>query len=186
MTEDEKLWCLDGDAPFWAGPRLHGPWRLSQEPVLRGSGRAARAAGLRVQRRTAWRCRRPRDVLPGEHGPGRDVGPRPRRAHRRRDRARAPGDRRGPVRRGVRQHPATPRMGPGPGDLRRGPASRRRDGRRADPRHPASRDGVREALRVQLDGERSVPGRHRGRRGRVARGLPARTSSGSSTRASPS
>jgi len=19
MTEDEKLWCLDGDAPFWAG-----------------------------------------------------------------------------------------------------------------------------------------------------------------------
>ena len=19
MTDDEKLWCLDGDAPFWAG-----------------------------------------------------------------------------------------------------------------------------------------------------------------------
>ena len=44
MTEDEKLWCLDGDAPFWAGLGVPGPRRLPQGAVLRRRGRAARAA----------------------------------------------------------------------------------------------------------------------------------------------
>ena len=48
MTEDEKLWCLDGDTPFWAGLGYMGRRRLPQEPVLRRQGRAARTAGLRA------------------------------------------------------------------------------------------------------------------------------------------
>ncbi len=89
-------------------------------------------------------------------------------------------------RRGVRQRAAPSRVGSGPGDLRRGPAPRRRARRRADPRAAAPRDGVREALRLQLDGERPVhASTSRSTRSRCTR-CTSRTSGASSTRASPS
>ncbi len=154
------------------GARVHGPRRLPQEPLLRRKGRATRDVGVRVQRRPARRRRRSRHLLPGQHGSRRDVGPRPRGAHRRRHRPRDPSHRCGPLRRRLRERAPPPGVGTGTGDLRRGSASRRRDGSSADSRHSAPHDGLREALRVQLDGERAVQGRHRGRRGRVARGLP--------------
>ena len=65
-----------------------------------------------------------------------------------------------PLRRRVRERAAPPGVGPGAGDLRRGSAPRRRAGRRAHPRRAAPRDGMREALRLQLDGERPLHGRH--------------------------
>ncbi len=153
------------------GARVHGPGRLPQEPLLRRKGRAARAARIRVQRRSARRGRRSCHLLPGQHGSRRDLGPRPRGAHRRGDRPRDPSHRCGPLRRRLRERAPPPGVGTGTGDLRRGSAPRRRDGGSADSRHPASHDGLREALRVQLDGERALQGRHRGGRGRVARGL---------------
>ena len=52
------------------------------------------------------------------------------------------------------------------------PVPRRRARRRVHPRPATPRDGVREALRLQLDGERPLHRRHRGRRGRAPRGVP--------------
>ena len=155
--------------PGW---RYLGRRRLPQGPVRRRRGRARRAARHPVQRRPPRRGGRQRHLLPGVDGPRRHLGPRPRGADRRRDRPRAAGRRRQPHRRGVRQRAAPPGVGSGPGDLRRGPAPRRRARRRPDPRPATSRDGVREALRLQLDGERPLLRRHRGRRGRPPRGVP--------------
>ena len=186
MTEDEKLWCLDGDAPFWAGLGYMGRGGYHKSPFYAARVERLGLPGIRVQRRPAWRRRRSRHLLPGQHGSRRDLGPRPRGAHRRRDRPRAASHRRGPLRRRVRERAPPPGVGTGTGDLRRGSAPRRRDGRSADPRRAAPRDGLREALRVQLDGERALQGRHRGRRGRACTRSTSRTSSASSTRASPS
>ena len=172
MTEDEKLWCLDGDAPFWAGLGYMGRGGYHKAPFYAAEVERLGLPGFAFSDGPRGVGRRPRHLLPGEHGARRDVGPRPRGAHRRRHRPRAPSGRRRPLRRRLRQRAAPPGVGSGAGDLRRGPAPRRRDGRGADPRHPAPRDGVREALRLQLDGERPVHGRHRGRRGRLARGVP--------------
>ena len=66
-----------------------------------------------------------------------------------------------------------PGVGPGAGDLRRGPAPARRDGRGAHARRAGARARVRQALRLQLDGERAVHRRRHGRRARAPRGVPA-------------
>ena len=141
MTDDEKLWCLDGDAPCWAGLTYLGTGGYHRSPFYAARVERLGLPGLRVLRRAAGRRRRPSDVLPGEHGPRRDLGPRSRGADRRRDRTGAAGDRRHPLRRRVRQRAAPPGMGPGAGDLRRGPPPRRRDGRGAHSRRAAPRDG---------------------------------------------
>ena len=44
MTEDELLWCLDGDAPFWAGLGVLGTRRLP--PARRSRRRAVERLGL--------------------------------------------------------------------------------------------------------------------------------------------
>ena len=154
--------------------RAHLPRRvrLPQEPVPGGTGGPAGTAGIRVLRRPAGRGRGPGDLLPGEHGPGRHLGRRPRGADRRRHRPRAPGGRGRPLRGRLRQHPPASGVGEGPRDLRGGPRPRRGDGGRPHPRGAAPRHGLRQALRLQLDGERPVPGRHHRRRGRPPRGLP--------------
>ena len=65
------------------------------------------------------------------------------------------------------------------------PAPRRRAGRGADPGPAAPRDGVREALRLQLDGERPLhASTSRSTRSPCTR-CTSRTSAASSTRASP-
>ena len=123
------------------GPHLPRHRRLPPKPVLRGSRRTARTPGLRVLRRTPRASSSTGDVLPGDHGPRRDVGPRSRGADRRGDRPGAAGDRRHALRRRVRQRAAPPRVGSGAGDVRRGSPPRRRDRCRAHPRRAAPRDG---------------------------------------------
>lgn len=184
MTRDERLWCLDGDAPTWGGLRFLAADGYHR--ALRRRGGAPRRRALRaLRRRSARGGRGQRHVLPGDHGSRRDLGPRARGADRRRHRPRAARLGRGPHRCGVHQRAAPPGVGPRPGDLRRGSVPRRGDGRGADAGPAAPRDGLRQALRLQLDGERPLLRRHRGRRGRSPRGCTCRTSGGSSTRASP-
>ena len=66
-----------------------------------------------------------------------------------------------------------PGVGSRAGDLRRGSAPAGRDGCGADPRRAGARARVRQALRLQLDGERAVHRRRIGRRARPPRGVPA-------------
>ena len=123
MTEDERLWCLDGDIPFWAG---HG------RPRARAATTGGRSWPPRVERLgipgfafsdgPRGVVDRQRHLLPGDDGPGRHLGRRPRGAHRRGDRPRAPSGRRRPLRRRVRQRcSATP-----PGAAPRRPTARTR------------------------------------------------------------
>ena len=174
MTEDEKLWCLDGDAPIWAGLGYMGRGGYHKSPFYAARGRAARTAGLRLQRRPARCGGRSGDLLSGQHGARRDVGRRPRRAHRRCDR-RSSSEPSAPTSTAavcvnMLRHPAWGRAQETYGE---DPHHVGEMGAALDARHPAARDGVREALRMQLDGERTIPRRHRGRRSRAARGLSA-------------
>ena len=185
MTLEEKLGCLDGDTPFWPGLTDMSGGRLLPPPMAGGGGRAIGHPGHRVRRRTARLCDRRRDRVPREHGPWRDVRPRTGGADRRGDRGRTPGQRRDVHRRRVHEPAPPSRVGPRPGDLRRGSAPRRGDGGRAHPRPAAPRDGMHEALRLELDGERPVHRRRHRRRACARTRCTCRTSSASPPRGSP-
>ena len=133
------------------GHALDGAGGLQRPPVRARRRRPARHPGHAVRRRPARLRGGKGHGVPGVDGARRDVGPGPRRAGRRGDRARDPGTGRQLLRRGLHQPPAPPGVGPDPGDVRRRPASPRRVRRRADPRRAEVRDGLREALRPELD-----------------------------------
>jgi beta-glucosidase len=56
IDEHERLWCLDGDAPTWAGVGFLSRRRLPQGGVRRRRGRPHRLPGHPLRRRAA-RCR---------------------------------------------------------------------------------------------------------------------------------
>ena len=88
MTADEKLWCLDGDAPFWAGLAY-----LAESGYHKSPFRAARWSGSGCPGSPSPTAtgggRRSGHLLPGQHGPGCHLGHRPRGADRRRHRSRS-------------------------------------------------------------------------------------------------
>ena len=149
LTEDERLWLLDGDTECWEGLARFRTDGLQHRADRPRRSRAARSARYSLRGRAPRLCGRPRHGLPGLHGPGRDLGRGPRRRGGRRDRAGDPRPRRQLLRRRVHQ-PAPPSgLGPGSGDLRRRPASPRGVRSRAHPRHPALGHGLRQALRAR-------------------------------------
>ena len=134
MTDDEKLWCLDGDAPTWAGLTFLGSGGYHRQPVraAESSASGCRAfafsdgpRGVVVGRATCFPVSMARGAtwdpdLEERIGDAIGIGA----ARGRRDLYGG----------GVRERAAPPGVGPGAGDLRRGPAPRRRAGRRAHPR----------------------------------------------------
>ena len=157
LTREERLWCLDGDAPTWAGLRFLGHDGYHKAPFVAAQIERVGLPGIRFSDG-------PRGAVVRVDGPGRNLGSRAGGAGRRRHRPGAARRRRQPDRGGVRERASAPRVGPGTGDLWRRPASRRRARRRPDARSATPRDGLREAPGVQLDGERPLQRRHRGRR----------------------
>ncbi len=115
----------------------------------------------------------PATCFPVSMARGATLRPRPRGADRPGHRRRAAGHGRHLHRGGVHEPAPPPRLGPGPGDLRRGSPPRGGAGRRPDPGPAGARDGLHEALRVQLDGGGPVPGGRDGRRTGAPRGVPA-------------
>jgi hypothetical protein len=146
LTPEERLWCLDGDAPTWAGLGFLGDngYHLDTFTAARIERVGLPGVHFADGPRDAWSAtrRRSRCRWLGGH-----LGPRARGACRRGHRARAARRRRRPHRGGVRQPAPPPRLGPGPGDLRRGPPPRGRAGRGAHAGPAAPRHGVRQALR---------------------------------------
>ena len=184
MTDDERLWCLDGDIPFWAGMADLGTGGYHRRPFL-----AARVERLGIPGFAF--SDGPRGVVVGNatafpvtmaRGATWDSTSRSASARR----SATSSERSAPTSTAAcASTPAPPGVGPGPGDLRRGSAPPRRDGRRPHPRCPAPRDGHGEALRLQLDGERPLQGRRHGRRAGAPRGVPPALQARSSTRAWP-
>ena len=173
LTREERLWCLDGDAPTWAGLTfLGGDDGYHKAPFVAAEVERVGLPGIRFSDGPRGAVVGNATCFPVTMARGATWDPELEERIGDAIGARAAGGRREPHRRGVRQRAAPPGVGSGAGDLRRGPAPRRRARRGADPRPAAPRDGVREALRVQLDGERPVHRRHRGRRGRAPRGVP--------------
>ncbi len=174
MTLEEKLGCLDGDAPFWPGLTdmsggggyyLH-PWPAAvvERLGIPGIEFADGPRGCVIGDATAFPVSMARGATfdPDlEERIGEAIG------------RRTPGERRDVHRRRVHEPAPSSRVGSRPGDLRRGSAPRRGDGGRVHPRPAASRDGVHEALRLELDGERPVHRRRHRRRACAPRGVPA-------------
>jgi hypothetical protein len=73
-TPEERLWCLDGDAPTWAGLTFlgedgyHRPLRAAEVERV---GSARRALRRRASRRVVGNA----TAFPGLDGPGRHLGP---------------------------------------------------------------------------------------------------------------
>ena len=122
LTGDEKLWCLDGDAPpFWAGLAYlaeSGYHRArSWPPGWSGSGcRASRSPTVHE----GWSSTRPRVSRSSmARGATWDIDLEERIGAAIGEELRAVGRR--SLRWGVRQRPPPPSVGAGPGDLRGGP-----------------------------------------------------------------
>ena len=153
---EERLWCLDGDAPTWAGLTFLGDDGYHKAPFVGAEIDRVGLPGIRFADGPRGAVVGNATAFPVSMARGATWDPDARGARRRRHRPRAARRRGQPDRRGVHQPAAPPGVGSRAGDLRRGPAPRRRARRRADPRPAASRHGLRQALRVQLDGERAL------------------------------
>ena len=182
---EKRLGLLDGDEPFWPGmPTMMGDG-YNLEPIVAGAVPRLGIPGIRFSDGPRGAVIGRSTAFPVPMARGRHLGPGARGAGRRGDRRGDPRAGRQLLRRRLRQPAAPPGLGSRPGDVRRGTGAARRDRRRADPRRPAARDGVRQALRVQQHGERAVHGRRPGRRARRCTRSTCRTSAPSSRPASP-
>ncbi len=157
---------------------LHADGGVQPRPLRARGSRAPGHPRDALRRRTARVRGWSRHLLSGLHGPWCHVGRCARRACGGRDRPRGPGPGRQLLRRRVHQPAAPPGLGPGPGDLRRRSAPPRGDGRGARAGRAALDHGLRQALRAQLHGERTLHRGRDGRRGGSPRRLPAALQAG--------
>ncbi len=78
MTPYERLWCLDGDAPTWAGlTYLTGDDGYHRLPFTAARNDRLGIPGIAFADGPARRGDRQRHRLPGDDGARRHVGPRP-------------------------------------------------------------------------------------------------------------
>ncbi len=176
MTLQEKVLQMSGDTWLWDMFKLLtiDAVEVQRPPDHRRRRPAPRDPADRLLRRPARGRARPLDLLPQRDAARRELGPRAAAAGRRRDREGDPRPGRQPLGRHVRQPAAPPVVGPRAGDARRGPVpARRAGGARGRGGAGPQRDGVREALRAQLDRGDADAGGRAGRRAHAARGLPA-------------
>ncbi len=126
LTPDERLWCLDGDAPTWAGLTFLGHDGYHQAPFVAAEVDRVGLPGVRFSDGPRGAVVGNATCFPVSMARGATWDPDLEERVGDAIGARAARGRCEPHRRRVREPAAAPGVGPGAGDLRRGPAPRRR------------------------------------------------------------